>query len=202
MIIKMEPYFNILESNGRLNKLGSKVVKLISKYSKKKLSKMSVLDIGCGNGFFEFALAPYFETIYGIDPSEKMLHNARKTNNIFEYKNIRFYSGSAENNPFVRKFDLILFSYSLHYTNDPLMSLERISKNIKDGGLLLILEPTKTFLPGGKYDKTESHFGKEIYKKKLERLQETRKIVNKFIKTHNLLDKIYDNRIYSILIRY
>ena len=34
----MEPYFNILESNGRLNKLGSKVVKLISKYSKKKLS--------------------------------------------------------------------------------------------------------------------------------------------------------------------
>lgn len=32
MIIKMEPYFNILESNGRLNKLGSKVVKLISKY--------------------------------------------------------------------------------------------------------------------------------------------------------------------------
>ena len=64
------------------------IVSILNKYTQKDLSRMDILDIGCGNGFFEFALSPYVHRIYGIDPSLPMLTSARQNNKHYKFKNI------------------------------------------------------------------------------------------------------------------
>ena len=53
----MEPYQNIININDRVTKYGKIIVSILNKYTQKDLSRMDILDIGCGNGFFEFALS-------------------------------------------------------------------------------------------------------------------------------------------------
>ena len=52
----MEPYQNIIKINDRVTNYGKIIVSILNKYTQKDLSRMDILDIGCGNGFFEFAL--------------------------------------------------------------------------------------------------------------------------------------------------
>lgn len=196
----MEPYQNIIKINDRVTNYGKIIVSILNKYTQKDLSRMDILDIGCGNGFFEFALSPYVHQIYGIDPSLPMLTSARQNNKHYKFKNIRFYNGNAENIPFTKKFDMILFSYSLHYTKNILKSLNNILKNINENGLIFILEPTKTFV-SKKYDKTSPDYDKKIYNQKQKKLQHTRNQIKLFSSSHTILYQEYNNKKYGILLQ-
>lgn len=196
----MEPYQNIININDRVTKYGKIIVSILNKYTQKDLSRMDILDIGCGNGFFEFALSPYVHRIYGIDPSLPMLTSARQNNKHYKFKNIRFYKGSAENIPFTKTFDMIMFSHSLHYIKNIQKNLNKVLKNVNENGLILILEPTKTFF-SKKYDSTSPDYDKKIYNEKQNILQHTRKQIKFFSSSHTILYKKYNKKNYWILLQ-
>ena len=196
----MEPYQNIIKINDRVTNYGKIIVSILNKYTQKDLSRMDILDIGCGNGFFEFALSPYVHQIYGIDPSLPMLTSARQNNRHYKFKNIRFYKGSAENIPFTKKFDMIMFSHSLHYTKNIQKSLNKVLENINKNGLIFIMEPTKTFV-SKKYDKTSPDFDKNIYNEKQKNLQHAREQIKLFSSTHKILYQKYNKKIFWTLLQ-
>ena len=132
----MKPYQNIINISDRVSKEGKMIVSILNKYTKKDLSRMDILDIGCGNGFFEFALSPYVNRIYGIDPSLPMLTSARQNNKHYKYKNIRFYKGSVENIPFTKtfvskKYDKTSPDFDKNIYNEKQKNLQHAREQIK-----------------------------------------------------------------------
>ncbi|HTG66159.1 MAG TPA: class I SAM-dependent methyltransferase [Flavobacterium sp.] len=73
-------------------------------------NKALALDIATGNGQVAFKLAPFFETVYGIDISQNQLDNAYAADNII-YKVSPAEKTIFEN----QKFDLITVAQAVHW---------------------------------------------------------------------------------------
>ncbi len=99
-----------------------------------------ILDIGCGTGLdLQSYSTMGFSKLYGIDPSEKSLHEAKE--NIS--KDIELRIGTFENIPYGDAFfDAVTSRHALHY-----------SKNIHDA----LLEVARVLKTGGKFIAVISH---------------------------------------------
>ena len=195
----MKPIQQLLQPIPRIKQKGIMLKNIIEKH--KKLKNMKVLDIGCGNGFFEFALAPYVQHIIGVDPSPFMIQDAKLNNDILKYRNVLFLEGSLEYLFLKIRFDLVIFSYSLHYSLDVNKSLDIAIERVKKNGLLLIIEPTKTFFKG-KLNKDSSQFDINYYRNKMNKLELTRNMIEKKFKNYKILHSIYNNEMYLRLIQF
>lgn len=68
------------------------------------------LDVGCGTGYSAGALAKYCTHIYGIDPSQSMLEEARP------HEKITYRQGRGQDLPLPDKsIDVVTFAGSLFY---------------------------------------------------------------------------------------
>jgi len=85
----------------------------------------TICDLGCGTGRFAVILTKNFSAkVIGIDPSEKMLAEARKN---ISMKTIQFVRGSAESIPLTdNSVDMLLLSMVFHHIQD--RSLQLITK--------------------------------------------------------------------------
>ena len=54
---------------------------------------MTVLDVGCGNGYSTNYLAKFVDTVVGFDLSWNMIERARQT---YEKTNLNFYKGNID----------------------------------------------------------------------------------------------------------
>lgn len=99
----------------------------------------SILDLGCGTGYFADFLEKLYPTakIIGLDKSNGMLTQAQ----LKEKKrlaNTHWVCGCAENLPFNdHSFELVYSNLMLHWSNDFNKSLNEIRRILKPGGLLL-----------------------------------------------------------------
>jgi ubiquinone/menaquinone biosynthesis C-methylase UbiE len=77
-----------------------------------------ILDVGCGTARFSFDLATTFRsTVIGVDPSEKMLHEARKKGGVAR---VWFARGVGEALPVAaQSADLVFMSMVFHHFRDP-----------------------------------------------------------------------------------
>jgi ubiquinone/menaquinone biosynthesis C-methylase UbiE len=93
----------------------------------------TILDLGCGTGRFTEALAIHFDAeVIGIDPSRKMLEQARSKKHDGR---IRYASGRAESIPLPDKsVDLIFMSMIFHHFNDPMLAARECRRTLRDGG--------------------------------------------------------------------
>lgn len=57
-----------------------------------------VLDLGCGDGWFDFKIAPKVAHIDAIDLSEKFIRIAKDSQNVNKIKNINFMVGEVDKN--------------------------------------------------------------------------------------------------------
>ncbi len=199
IIIKMNPYINLKNYKNSIEKRSKYFQNLLKEYTDIRLKKSNVLDIGCGNGQYTFIFSKFVNKIYGIDPSESMLKSARKNKKIFNSSNIRFYKGTDLSIPFSQKFDIILYSNSLHFSYNVMNSLKNSFNSLKNNGILLIMEPIKTFsVP--KLNPDHEKFNKRIYLKKINILKKTRLIIKKFCKDKKILHE-QSKRNYLIIIK-
>jgi ubiquinone/menaquinone biosynthesis C-methylase UbiE len=199
----IKPYLNLIKEKIIIKGLHLRNF-IIHQLKFKNLKNKIVLDIGCGNGQFTYALAPHVKSIIGIDPSMYMLESARNARKIFNYKNIRFYNGSAEDIPFTNKrFDIILFSNSLHFCDNLEIVLNNAFIFLEKNGIIFISEPgIKPHFGDKILNPTSDIFNKKLYNEKQKTLTNTRDSLFKFIKKNklNVLYKVLNETVFRVIL--
>src|ERR1044071_8433796 len=102
----------------------------------------TILDLGCGTGRFSEALANRFDAeVVGLDPSKKMLEQARKK---LRDPRIRYELGRGEEIPLPKNsVDLIFMSMVFHHFNDPTLAVREIRRVLRDGGTVFLRAGTR-----------------------------------------------------------
>lgn len=113
------------------------------------LKKIRALDIGCGTGRLTRAMANYFNFVYGVDISQKMLKKARKDNS--DLTNVAFnISNGYDLSDFTNSFFDFVFSFIVfqHIPNKNIVNnyLKDIYRILNKDGLMKVQVRNK---PGG-----------------------------------------------------
>jgi SAM-dependent methyltransferase len=143
----MEPYYKI--DNKKIQYKKNSLTKIFKRHGLKNLSKLRVLDIGSGSGLVTISSAMIAKQgcVYGIEPSESMLKDARNNKKIFIPKldNIKFFKGNGIDLHFKTKnqFDVILYMNSLHFMKeeDRIESLKLSNNLLKKNGVIIFSFP-------------------------------------------------------------
>ena len=99
----------------------------------------TVLDVGCGTGFFAFSAAKRGACVLGIDFSEEAIEIA---NSQYLHKNLKFKS--IDVSKIKEKFDVIVSNGTLEHMDDPLKTLKLFKKHLNPNGKIIITSPNWT----------------------------------------------------------
>jgi ubiquinone/menaquinone biosynthesis C-methylase UbiE len=98
-----------------------------------------LLDLGCGTGNYATKLSTFPLEITGLDPSERMLDEAR-----IKTKMINWLVGTAEELPFEDAgFDAVLCMLTIHHWKDLQKGMVNVFRVLKNQGKLLLFTPTQ-----------------------------------------------------------
>jgi len=101
------------------------------------LSEGTILDVGCGAGFFLRALNPQRWTRFGVETGEVAARLAESA-----LGNGRVFQGTLIDSSFTDvRFDVVTFWSALEHTTDPRDNLQKTRKMMKDGGSLVVQLP-------------------------------------------------------------
>ena len=108
---------------------------VVSSHVKKRLK--TILDLGCGTGRFSEALAMHFDAeVIGIDPSAKMLEQAR---NKGHDSRVRYEPGRGESIPLPDDWvDMIFMSMIFHHLEAPLLMARECRRVLREGGTVFL----------------------------------------------------------------
>lgn len=104
----------------------------------------TVLDIGCGRGFYEMLLSQHPNvSITGIDLNPRYLAAARR---IVKSPRVRFMQLDATRLPFAdQTFDRVVASEVLEHVDDDRVVLKEMHRVLKKGGFALVTVPNKHY---------------------------------------------------------
>ena len=107
-----------------------------------KLRINAVLDLGCGTGRFSESLAAHFDAeVVGIDPSKKMLAQARRK---LRDRRVRYEHGRGEAIPLPNNsVDLTFMSMIFHHLDDPILAARECRRVLRDGGTAFLRAGTR-----------------------------------------------------------
>jgi ubiquinone/menaquinone biosynthesis C-methylase UbiE len=105
---------------------------VLSRVTREKESFHAGLDVGCGTGYSAVALADYCERVFGIDPNQPMLEQARA------HPKITYISGTGDDlGAFPgESIDVVTFAGSLFYAKNEKLRTELI-RVCKPGAALI-----------------------------------------------------------------
>lgn len=121
-----------------------------------KAAVRDIVDLGCGTGRFSMALAEHFEAdLIGVDPSEKMLAQARGKPT---RERVSFRSGAGEALPLEdTSADVVFISNVFHHFKDPAAVARECRRVLRPRGVLFLRNsmrehvhtfPNKDIFPG------------------------------------------------------
>jgi ubiquinone/menaquinone biosynthesis C-methylase UbiE len=103
-----------------------------------------VLEVGCGTGlnfgYLLDQLDPERGRLVGLDFSPDMLRRAQRRTAAHGWKNVELVEADAAQMDLKRRFDGILFAYSLTMIPDWRAAIERAKEHLKPGGRLVVLD--------------------------------------------------------------
>jgi len=102
------------------------------------------LDIGCGTGNYTSVLADKGLNFIGVEPSEKMLSEAKSKN-----QNIKWLNGTAEQIPTDDKtFDGIIATLTIHHWTDIRKAFIELNRVLADNGRIVMFTSTPEQMKG------------------------------------------------------
>lgn len=110
----------------------------------------TILDLGCGTGRFSESLAMHFDAeVVGVDPSKKMLEQARRK---LHDARVRYLLGRGEAIPLDNdSVDLIFMSMCFHHFDDPMLAARECRRVLRDGGTAVLRTGTRDRIPSYPY---------------------------------------------------
>jgi 2-polyprenyl-3-methyl-5-hydroxy-6-metoxy-1,4-benzoquinol methylase len=104
--------------------------------------QVSILDYGCGNGYFTIAIACLGYKIDGVDIDLSSIEFARKKN---PFDNAKFYQIGEGKNSLAevfegKKYDVVVSSEVLHWTKEPHKYLALARERLKEKGILILTD--------------------------------------------------------------
>ena len=110
----------------------------------------TILDLGCGTGRFSEALGAHFDAeVIGIDPSKKMLEQARRKR---RDRRIRFELGRGESIPVPDdSVDLIFMSMIFHHFDNPTLAARECRRVLRDEATGFLRNGTREFISSYPY---------------------------------------------------
>jgi SAM-dependent methyltransferase len=101
-----------------------------------------ILDLGCGTGRFSEALAARFNAeVIGVDPSRKMLEQARRKR---RDSRVRYQLGCSERIPLPNNsVDLIFMSMVFHHFDNPGLAVRECGRVLRQGGTAFLRAGTR-----------------------------------------------------------
>ena len=122
---------------------------VVSSYVEKQRIN-TILDLGCGTGRFSEALAVHFETeVIGIDPSTKMLEQARRK---LRDRRVRYKLGCGEAIPLPNSsVDLIFMSMIFHHFDNPILVARECRRVLRDGATAFLRAGTREHISSYPY---------------------------------------------------
>ncbi|HTX77073.1 MAG TPA: metalloregulator ArsR/SmtB family transcription factor [Terracidiphilus sp.] len=105
------------------------------------MPRVTIADVGAGDGSFALFLAQRAEEVIAVDSSEKMLEVGRREAKRRGVRNVSFRHGDFESLPIDQSsVNMVVFSQSLHHATHPAEALAQAHKVLAKGGRLLILD--------------------------------------------------------------
>ncbi|AFA49660.1 class I SAM-dependent methyltransferase [Acetobacterium woodii] len=103
----------------------------------------TVLDLGCGNGNVLKKIMDISNAkLFGLDLSPKMIESAQKKLG----EKVTLEVGDAEKLPYAEnQFDIVICNASFHHYPNPDRVLSEIKRVLKNGGILILGDPTAPF---------------------------------------------------------
>ncbi len=100
-----------------------------------------IVDLGCGTGRYSEPLAVHFEAdVIGLDPSEKMLEEARKKT---PRRGVIFEQASGETLPVEENStDLVVMSMVFHHLREPRSTASECHRVLREGGCVCLRNST------------------------------------------------------------
>src|SRR5699024_6354350 len=133
------------------------------------LKGKSVLDLGCGDGYFsKDCIENGAKNVIGVDISNNMIERAKKLN---QDDNVEFMCLPMEDLELTnQKFDLIVSSLAMHYIEDYPAMIQKINGLLKNSGEFIFSteHPITTARKGGDHwikteDGNKSHWALDNY---------------------------------------
>jgi SAM-dependent methyltransferase len=105
------------------------------------LPAIDVADIGCGEGYLTLEIARWARHVTGIDRSDDVLERAKGLSERRQAANVTWKKGDLSRLPLRdESIDLAVFSQALRYASNPERALAEVSRVLRPGGRILILE--------------------------------------------------------------
>lgn len=134
------PFLKNNEAHAKEWLLRAKTAKRFKQYLEIKENNLSVLDLGCGNGWFTnycFQASTAVKAI-GIEINQEELTQAKR---VFEKPHLSFYHWNVfENPPFQENIDVITLNAVIQYFEHPKKLFKRLAELLKPEGEIHILD--------------------------------------------------------------
>jgi SAM-dependent methyltransferase len=163
---------------------GSEVLHLWMNVVSARVEKQTIktiLDLGCGTGRFSEALVSRFDAeVVGIDPSRKMLEQARRKQSD---PRVRYELGRGEAIPLPNNsVDLVFMSMVFHHFDNPTLAARECRRVLRDGAI--------AFLRAGSRERIASYPYVDFF-------PESRSILEECLPTNSFMREVFESAGFS-----
>lgn len=142
-------YTSIISHSASLDKLIS-----IASASKKD----DVLDVACGSGIVSCEFAKHVSHVTGVDMTQAMLDEAKKTQTKQNLKNVTWEIGDVENLPYQdNRFSIVISRFGFHHFLNPSKVLSEMKRVCKPDGIIIVVDVSLPDTKIKKYNEMEKN---------------------------------------------